>query len=114
LKFVTYILTFSILFLLGKPAIDAIQFSVQGKANYCNNSKCNTTSESKKSESTSDNEEDGICNPFQACGSCLLLCVKTAFFPVVQAKILNENLFAYQPIFGLQFIGDFWQPPQFV
>lgn len=115
MKIITYILAFTVLFLSIKPAIDAIPFSSENQKTCCSSSKCNPIAENQNSENHKDNQDKGMCNPFQACGSCLIICIITPFYPILQTDIPTVQFLGYQqPFITSQFISDFWQPPQFV
>ncbi|MDE0537046.1 hypothetical protein, partial [Tenacibaculum sp. L6] len=81
MKILTYILAFTVIFLSVKPAIDAIPFSSETQQTCCSSSKCNPISDNHNSENQNEQKDSGMCNPFQICGSCLLICVSTPFFP---------------------------------
>lgn len=114
MKIITYILAFTVMFLSVKPTIDAIPFSSENEQTCCSSSKCNPVSDNENSENQNEQEDNGMCNPFQACGSCLLLCVTAPFYQILQTNISTEEFFGYQSFIASQFISDFWQPPQFV
>lgn len=114
MKILTYILAFTVIFLSVKPAIDAIPFSSETQQTCCSSSKCNPISDNHNSENQNEQKDNGMCNPFQICGSCLLICVSTPFFPALQTDFSTGEFFGYQSFIASQFISDFWQPPQFV
>lgn len=115
MKLLSYILAFTVLFLSAKPAIDMIQFSTENQeVACCSSNKCSPISDNQNSEDGNNDEDSGICNPFQACGSCLLLCISTPFYTTLQADIPSEQFFDYQSFTASKFISDFWQPPKFV
>ena len=114
MKLLTYILTFTVIFLSVKPAIDAMLISTETQRTCCSNSKCNPVSDNQNSDNESEQEENGMCNPFQACGSCLLLFVSTPFFLTIQSNFAIQEFLGYQSFIPSQFISDFWQPPKFV
>lgn len=110
----TYILAFTVIFLSAKPAVDAIPFLSEIQQTCCSSSKCNPISDNQNSDKESDKKENGMCNPFQACGSCLLICVTTPSYLQAQPNFSTEEFFGYQSFMLSQFIFDFWQPPKFV
>jgi hypothetical protein len=114
MKLLTYILTLIVIFLSVKPAIDAIPSSSEASQTCCSNSKCSPISENQNSNNQNEQEDNRMCNPFQACGCCLLLCVSTPFFPTLQGNFSMKESFGYQSFIPSQFISDFWQPPKFV
>lgn len=114
MKVLTYILAITVIILSVKPAIDAIPFLSENQETCCSNSQCSPISDNESSKNQSDQEGNGMCNPFQICGSCLLICVSTPFFPALQTDFSTEEFFGYQSFIASQFISDFWQPPQFV
>jgi hypothetical protein len=114
MKLLTYILAFTVMFFSLKPEIDAIPFSSENQHSYCSSSKCNPISDNQNSDNHSDEKDSGMCNPFQICGSYLLICISAPFFTTLQTDILNEQFFGYQSFIASQFISHFWQPPQFV
>lgn len=111
MKILTYILAFTVIFLSVKPAIDAIPFSSETQQTCCSSSKCNPISDNHNSENQNEQKDNRMCNPFQICGSCLLICVSTPFFPALQTDFSTEEFFGYQSFIPSQFISDFWQPP---
>tara|TARA_A100000171_G_scaffold20501_1_gene18895 strand:- start:9862 stop:10206 length:345 start_codon:yes stop_codon:yes gene_type:complete len=114
MKLLNYILAFTVLFLSAKPTIDILPFSTENQQTCCSSSKCSPISDNQNSEDGNNDEESGICNPFQACGSCLLLCINAPFYETLQVDIPTEQYFYYQSFIASKFISDFWQPPQFV
>ncbi|WP_445713531.1 hypothetical protein [Flavobacterium sp.] len=114
MKILTYILAITVMFLSVKPGIDAIPFSSETQQTCCSSSKCSPISDNQNSDNQNDQEDNRMCNPFQACGSCLLISVSAPFYPTLQTDISTEQFFGYQSFIASQFISDFWQPPQFV
>jgi hypothetical protein len=113
LKHLAYILAITVLFFSVKPAIDATPFSVAQQKTCCS-SKCSPLTANQNSENHNEPEENEMCNPFQACGSCLLLCGSSGFLPALQTDIPTDKFFGYQSHIASQFISDFWQPPKIV
>ena len=116
MKFLTYILAFTVIFLSVKPAIDAIPFSSESQQTCCSSSKCNPISDNDNSQDQNqDNDCDGkSCNPFQVCGSWVLVCLNIPFDYLPKPQVFSQQGFTYQSIFISQFASDFWQPPKIV
>jgi hypothetical protein len=114
MKLITYILTFTVLLLTVQPVIDAIPFTSETKQTCCISAKCSPISDNQNSDKESDKEENRMCNPFQACGSCLLICVTTPFYLTPENNISTEEFFGDQSFIPSQIISDFWQPPKLV
>jgi hypothetical protein len=113
MKFFTYILTFTVIFLSIKPGIDALPFASANKQACCSSITCNQDGDAQDSDNQ-DDQNNGWCNPFQICGSCVLICTSTADYPSIQANISTETFFGNQTLKPYQLISDFWQPPQIV
>lgn len=114
MKILTYLITLTVIILSLKPAIDAIPFLSEKQQTFCSSAACKPIFDNQDSDKESDKEENGMCNPFQACGSCLLICVTTPFVLTPQSNFSTEEFFGYQSFFTSQLISDFWQPPKFV
>lgn len=114
MKVLTYILALTVIFLSVEPGIDAIPFSSDNQKTCCSSSKCSPISDKQNSDNNSDKEENGMCNPFQACGSCSLLCLTMPFQSLLNPEISTEQFFEYKSFIPSQFITDFWQPPKSV
>lgn len=108
-----YILAFMVILLSVKPGIDAIQFSFESMESCCSISSSDLTA-NDVGEKENNQEDYGTCNPFQACGSCLLVQLNPPFISLVPVVISTRTFFGYQPSKTSPFISDFWQPPQFV
>jgi hypothetical protein len=113
MKLISYILSFTVIYLSVKPALDATPFLSTGMESCCSVSKCDPFAESA-GDHHDEQEDNSICNPFEACGSCLLTLVKAPFEATAQLVISTETFFNYQSIVSSQFTADFWQPPQVV
>ncbi len=115
MKFLTLILTISILFLAAKPAIDALSFQAETEQSCCGG-QCTPISENNnKQDQNQENDCNGkSCNPFQVCGSCVLLCLTMPFDYLPKANIYCKQNFTYQLAFTFQFASDFWHPPKIV
>ena len=111
MKFLTNILTFTVIILSVKSGIDAIPFALGNQSTCCSITKCSLVSENQNSEKQ---EEKGRCNPLQACGSCTLFCLRLPVHSITIPEILTTRIFGYQSFSSVQFISDFWQPPKFV
>ncbi len=114
MKIWTYILTITVIFLSVKPGIDTITFSSESQQTCCLKSTYNPISENHESDNRSEQESNGMCNPFQACCSCNLVDVVFPFYQTLRMGISSEQYFGYQSFISSNFISDFWQPPQFV
>lgn len=116
MKVLSYILISAITFLLVKPGIDLISFSPKNQKACCSSTTCTPIADHQESDSGNHQEKntDGVCNPFQACCSCLLLCIKSPLYTIFKIEIPTEHFFEYQSHIASQFISDFWQPPRFV
>ncbi|WP_066224496.1 hypothetical protein [Formosa haliotis] len=112
MKLVAYILTLLVFCLSVKSGIGSTSLVANAEKPCCSVSNHNLTPETKNTEDHSENTE--TCNPFQACCSCLLICISSPFLPAPQIDISTEQYFNYQSFLASQFISDFWQPPQFV
>ncbi len=114
MKVLTYILALTVIFLSVKPVIDALPFSSDNQQTCCSSSKCSPVSNKQNSDNNSDNEANGMCNPFQVCGSCSLVITKVQYASIAvkefRAPIYSHYTFSYSS----SFISDFWQPPKFV
>ncbi|MFN5629086.1 MAG: hypothetical protein ACK48W_07350 [Bacteroidota bacterium] len=115
MKFLVFILATFILFLAIKPGVDLLSFQEDAQQTCCDE-QCSSTSQNEKSQNqTQDNDCGGkSCNPFQVCGSCVLVCVNFAFYFISKASMFSKKGFTYQSIFSTQYTSDFWQPPKIV
>lgn len=114
MKGVTYILALTVIILSLKPGIDALPILSINQLTCCSSSKCGPIADEQHSDHDSEQEKNGMCNPFQACGSCLLLCVVVPLRFLSNPDISTEEYFEYLSFTPSQFIADFWQPPKFV
>lgn len=116
MKIWTYILALTVIFLSVKPGIDTIPYLSEGKQATCclSNSKCGPVSEDQTTDSKSDQEMNGVCNPFLVCCPCLLIQISSPVLTEAKASISVKQNFGYQSFISSKFISDFWQPPQFV
>lgn len=115
-KVLSYILIVAILFLLVKPKIDSIQLSLKGQQICCSSDKCDPipTNDASDYGDTQDQKSHNMCNPFQACCTCLLICNIPPSYTIFTVEVFTEHFSQYQSILPSQFIPDFWQPPKFV
>ena len=115
MKFLVFILATFILFLAVKPGVDLLSFQKDTEQPCCDG-QCSPTSNNEKSQKQKQNNDCGgkSCNPFQVCGSCVLVCVNFAFYFISKTSIFSKKGFTYQSIFSTQYTSDFWQPPKIV
>ncbi|MEX2350305.1 MAG: hypothetical protein WD554_05445 [Flavobacteriaceae bacterium] len=113
MKFLTLILASTILFLAVNPGIDLISLQTDTEQSCCGG-QCTPISDNNKSQDQNqDNDCNGkSCNPFQVCGSCVLLCITAPFDYLPKPTISTKHGFSYQSAFTSQFAPDFWQPPK--
>lgn len=113
MKLLTYILAFTVIVLSVKPGFDAIQLS-EDQTSCCSSTKCTPIADNQDSDDEENQEENSMCNPFQACGSCSLLCSVFPLPSLSTLEIASEHFFGYQTSISSLIISDFWQPPKFV
>jgi hypothetical protein len=115
MKILIFILTTFILFLAVKPGIDLLSLQADTEQTCCSGL-CSPTSENDTSEDQNQNNDcDGkACNPFQVCGSCVLVCLSLPLYYIPKSRVNSEVNFLYQSTFTSQFTPDFWQPPKIV
>jgi hypothetical protein len=115
MKLLTFILATFILFLAVKPGIDLLSSQVDTEQTCCCG-QCTPTSDNDNSQGQNqDNDCDRkACNPFQVCGSCVLVCLNLPFNYIPKPTALPDKGFTYQSVFTSQFAPDFWQPPKIV
>lgn len=112
MKFLAYILTTYILFLVIKPGIVAISLQTDTEQSCCGG-QC-APIQSNDHNQKKDNSEKN-CNPFQVCNSCLLQVASIPFYKILpKHKISTKRYFFYKSVFSSQFASDFWQPPKIV
>lgn len=114
MKVITYILALTVIFLSLKPIIDALPFSSDNQQTSCSSSKCNPVSKKQNSDKNNDQGANGMCNPFQVCGSCSLVITKVQFASITVIEFGTSIYSHYTCSYSSSFIADFWQPPKFV
>lgn len=109
------ILTTLILFLAVKPGIDLMPVNVANESSCCGIN-CTANTETKKTSDTKNEESDcsgKLCNPFQACGCCILIMNIQEIFEVnAQEPNFKKYFFSHYSGFNSQFTPEFWQPPK--
>ena len=117
MKFLTLILATFILFLAVKPGIEMLSLQTDTEQTCCSG-QCTPISDNDNSQDQDQkqkNDCDGQpCNPFQVCGSCVLVCLNIPFDYLLKPQIFSKEGFSYQSAFVSQFASDFWQPPKIV
>ena len=115
MKFLTIILTFTILFFSVKPAIELISFQTDSEQGCCADqcppvkNKSNTAKFPQQNDGCS-----GIsCTPFEVCSNCMLQCDAIPYILISKPEFLDLP-FSYKTLYSSQFIADFWQPPKMV
>jgi hypothetical protein len=115
MRFLTLILTTTILFLAVKPGIDLISVNNVSEVMCCEGS-CSSNTESDKSSDTKKENNDcsgKLCNPFQTCGCCLLFLNAQEIQEInIQDPNFKKQFFSHYSGFNSQFTPDFWQPPK--
>lgn len=117
MKFLTFILAITILFLTAKPGIDTL--SLQSNiSNNCCVGEClslNSIKKSHEKQKQSKEQKGKTCNPFQNCNTCVLCILpSTIITQASKHKIATLLNFDYQTNLNPQFKPDFWQPPKIV
>jgi len=109
MKVLTYLLAMTIALLSVKSGIESISFSDEQALDCCSTLPCAPDSESEE-----DQNEKGLCNPFQSCCSYSLMCQDFAI-PISGASITKaQHLCGYQVSTSCEFTSSLWQPPRFV
>ena len=114
MKALSYILAFTIILLSVKPGVMTISLTSDTQISCCSSvsSRCSISFNDQDAENHSDHQEIGICNPFQPCGSCLLICENTPFYSTITAVIPIEQNFGYELAVISSFTSDLWKPPR--
>lgn len=111
----TYILAFFILFLAMKPGMDALCVQENSERFSCSKPCKALSDKDKTDDQNQDNSCDGkACNPFQVCGSCVLICLQISAVCITEPTAYHDKGFTYRNVFTPQFTPDFWQPPKIV
>lgn len=115
MKFLTFILAFSITFLAIEPGIESILSQTETKQSCCGG-QCTPNSENNRpyEENHEDDCSGKLCNPFQVCSNCALDCNNLPIANLYKPPYLERKGFSYKFAFTSQFISDFWQPPKHV
>lgn len=116
MKPTTFILAAFILLLAVKPGMDWLSLQA-GTEQTCCGGQCTPISDNDKSQDQ--NQENGCdgqtCNPFQVCGSCVLMCSNICSFIFdLNSTALSDKRITYLSTITSQFASDFWQPPKIV
>lgn len=116
MKALSYILAFTIILLSVKPGVITISLSSSPQQSCCSSisSRCSIVANTQEGENHNDHQEIAICNPFQNCGSCLLICENILFYPTLTAMTPVEQNFGYHLSVITSFLSDLWKPPRFV
>lgn len=115
MKHLTSILATFIMFLAVKPGVDLF-LSQANTEQTCCGGQCSLTSENDNSQDQNQNNscDRKVCNPFQVCSSCVLICLNIPVISLTKPIVRSEKRFTYQSTFTSQFTPDFWQPPKIV
>lgn len=115
MKFLTFILATFILFLAVKPGMDLLSLQAD-TAQTCCSGQCTPNSDNDNSQDQNQDNDCGgnVCNPFQVCSSCVLVCLNIPFDYIPKPTTFSYKGFSYQSVFTSQFAPDFWQPPKIV
>jgi hypothetical protein len=117
MKFLSIILVTLITFLALKPGMDEL-LCQENSCKDCCGSSCAASLDNKTPEEESNKNEDDCngksCNPFQVCGSCILICLHASAELIIKPTHLTKLTASYQLVFVSQFAPDFWQPPKIV
>jgi len=115
MKSLTFILAIFILFLVVKPGMDLLSSQAVKELTSCGG-QCAPTSDNDNSEDQNQDNDCGgkVCNPFQVCGSCVLVYLSLSFDYIPKPTTFSDKGFTYQFVFTSQFASDFWQPPKIV
>lgn len=102
-----------ILMLAIKPGLDAFSLRCGPAVSCCSEIGIPLAAmESPDEHSAKGTCAGKTCNPFQACGGCVLDCLRSNFDLVPDSTFLWGKLFSYLPGFILQYAADVWQPPK--
>jgi len=117
MKLLTFILATFILFLAVKPGVDSISLQTDTEQTCCGG-QCAPISDNENSQDQDQNQDNDCngksCNPFQVCGSCVLVCLNLPFAYIPKPTVFSDKGFTYQSDFISQFASDFWHPPKIV
>jgi len=115
MKFLAFILATVILFLAFKPGIDTLSLQTDTEQACCGGQCTPDAADDTPKDQNQDSGCDGkSCNPFQVCGSCVLVFSNLPFEYLSKPTGVTEKDFTYQSIFTSPFASDFWQPPEIV
>lgn len=117
MKFLTFILVTTILFLTSKPGIDILSLQLNISNNCCVGecSSLNSIKKSHEKQKQSKEQKGKACNPFQNCNTCVLCILpSTVITQTSKHKITTSRNFDYRTTFNPQFKPNFWQPPKIV
>src|SRR5690554_4191038 len=97
MKLLSYILAFTIILLSVKPGVVTISLASETQQSCCSSvsSRCSIVLNNQDPDSHNDHQEIAICNPFQTCGSCLLICESVPFYATITAITPIEQNFGY-------------------
>lgn len=108
MKSVAAILTLLILFIAIQPAVESM--SVESDSICCETA-CMPVSDNQQVPLT-DNESNGLCNPFMQCSFCVMFVGSlTTFIPKSGFPDSKIKQF-YQSRATSQYSFDFWHPPK--
>jgi len=104
MKSLTTVLAIAFTMLAIKPGLDMLVDVVSPMAS------CNIAC----SDDAPENSEGNACNPFQACGPCVLLCPKLISNAFQFMETPNDHGQGRLVSFISEYNADFWQPPKIV
>lgn len=108
MKFVTYLLIFTISLLAFKPAFDAMGFGEN-----CCTTQCSLLVDGSTEKEEKKDCDDFSCNPFQTCCANVLLIAEPAFIKIKSISTFTKQNFSFQSTYQFSLAADFWQPPRF-
>lgn len=111
MKYLSFLLASISFFLAVKPGVDLLSWQTHTEQSCCGG----TCAPGTEEESQEDRDCHGkLCNPFQVCCSCALICMNMPYDGILKPGVLSEKGFTYHSVFRSQFVSDFWQPPKIV
>ncbi len=116
MKILPLLLVIMVISLAVQPIINLATLQAESTTSCCAG-KCTPviSNDFSSSDQNQKNDCDGsMCNPFQVCDSCVLICQSFTFNRLKKLEISTKQGFNFQSDFTSPLPPDFWQPPKIV
>ena len=99
MKVLTYILTFTVVFLSVKPAIDTFPLSSESQQTCCSSSTCIPISDNDNSRDQNNDRDGKSCNPFQTLWFLFITLHIVFISAIVEPSDFNRRIFRISIIY---------------